>query len=74
MKTRGRIDPAPRRTLGGLDGYFFLSAVLLPLEPLTIRKSLVPQTGHFPSFALRPFFMVTSFMSSISRFSRHFTQ
>lgn len=53
--------------------YFF---DLLPLAPLvlSIRKSLVPQTGQVPSIAGRPFFIVTSFGSLISRFSRHLTQ
>ena len=35
--------------------------------------TVVPQTGHEPLAALRPFFIVTSWPSN-SRFALHFTQ
>ncbi|MEI9864052.1 MAG: hypothetical protein WDN00_05765 [Limisphaerales bacterium] len=34
----------------------------------------VPQTGHLPLMALRPFFMVSSTPSAISRLALHLTQ
>jgi hypothetical protein len=34
----------------------------------------VPQTAHLPLRALRPFFIVSSFASLISRLALHFTQ
>jgi hypothetical protein len=42
--------------------------------PAPIRKIAVPQTGHTPFVAGRPFFIVTSCGSLISRLARHFTQ
>src|SRR5437763_690830 len=41
---------------------------------LPMRVSLVPQTGHVPCVACRPFASVTCFGSLISRDSRHLTQ
>ena len=38
------------------------------------RATVVPQTGHFPTMARRPFFQVTSFPSLMSRLARHLTQ
>jgi hypothetical protein len=39
-----------------------------------ILNITVPQTGHFPLMALRPFFMVSSTPSAISRLALHLTQ
>lgn len=39
-----------------------------------ILKTLVPHTGHLPSSAGLPFFIVTFFVSIASRFALHFTQ
>lgn len=39
-----------------------------------IRNSFVPQSGHTPCMAGRPFFMVTSCALAISFFALHFTQ
>ena len=38
------------------------------------RYMRVPHTGHFPSVAGRPFFILTSLASAIMRSSRHFMQ
>ena len=42
--------------------------------PAPILKILVPQTGHAPSVAGRPFFMVICFAFLISRWALHFMQ
>jgi hypothetical protein len=39
-----------------------------------IRNTLVPQVGHVPLTAGRPFFSFTSLGSLISLFALHFTQ
>ena len=39
-----------------------------------IRNTLVPQVGHVPLTAGRPFFSFTSLGSLISVFALHFTQ
>jgi hypothetical protein len=39
-----------------------------------MRKTLVPQLGHMPFFALLPFFIVTDCSFVISTFFLHFTQ
>jgi len=43
-------------------------------DALPILNILVPQTGHLPSVAGLPFFMVMGAAFCISRFSRHFRQ
>ena len=47
-------------------------AEIYAAEP--ILNILVPHTGHFPSVAGRPFFIVIWTASLISRFALHFTQ
>jgi hypothetical protein len=42
--------------------------------PPKILNITVPQTGHLPLMALRPFFIVSSTPSAISRFALHLTQ
>src|SRR5262249_3957521 len=42
--------------------------------PPRILNMTVPQTGHLPLMALRPFFMTTSTDSAISFEALHFTQ
>ena len=39
-----------------------------------IRQRFVPQAGHFPFIARRPFLSVSSFPPCMSTFFRHFTQ
>src|SRR5476649_2097167 len=53
----------------GVDGAG--AGVALPPRILNIT---VPQTGHLPLMALRPFFIVSSTPSAISRFALHLTQ
>ena len=45
----------------------------LPLPP-KILNITVPQVGHLPLIALRPFFIVSSTASMISFFALHLTQ
>jgi hypothetical protein len=42
--------------------------------PPKILNMTVPQVGHLPLIALRPFFMVSSTASIISFFALHLTQ
>src|SRR5277367_2492057 len=42
--------------------------------PPKILNITVPQTGHLPLMALRPFFIVSSTPSAISRLALHLTQ
>jgi len=42
--------------------------------PPRILNITVPQVGHFPLMALRPFFIVSSTPSAISRLALHLTQ
>jgi hypothetical protein len=42
--------------------------------PPRILNITVPQVGHLPLMALRPFFIVSSMPSEISRFALHLTQ
>jgi Holliday junction DNA helicase RuvB len=59
--------PQPARPRSSEDGYFFAA-------PAPILKILVPHTGHEPSVAGRPFFMVICLASLISRWVLHFMQ
>lgn len=43
-------------------------------QAFPILNIFVPHTGHFPSVAGFPFFIVIAFASFISRRSRHFKQ
>ena len=45
-----------------------------PALPPKILNMTVPQVGHLPLMALRPFFVVTSIASEISFFALHLTQ
>jgi hypothetical protein len=45
----------------------------VPLPP-RILNITVPQVGHFPLIAFRPFFIVSSTASTISFLALHFTQ
>jgi hypothetical protein len=42
--------------------------------PPNILNITVPQTGHLPLMALRPFFITSSTPSAISRLALHLTQ
>jgi hypothetical protein len=42
--------------------------------PPRILNMTVPQTGHLPLIALRPFFIVSSTPAAISRLALHLTQ
>jgi hypothetical protein len=53
---------------GGLE---VAAGAALPPKILNIT---VPQTGHLPLIALRPFFIVSSTPSAISRLALHLTQ
>ena len=44
------------------------------IHELIMRYSPVPQVGHFPFMAERPFFIFTGLGSFISLFALHFTQ
>ena len=64
-----RID-GMHRGIGAPPGRTRRSYFLPPM----MRNSLVPQSGHTPCMAGRPFFMVTSCALAISFFALHFTQ
>src|SRR5512137_1325718 len=49
------------------------TAAALPLPP-RILNITVPQVGHLPLMALRPFFIVSSIPSTISFLALHLTQ
>ena len=57
---------------GGFTGSGALGAALA--FPPKILYIAVPQVGHLPLMALRPFFMISSFPSEISFFALHLTQ
>jgi len=59
---------------GGLTGSGALGAGAALALPPKILYITVPQVGHFPLIALRPFFVVTSIASVISFFALHLTQ
>jgi hypothetical protein len=48
--------------------------VLTEALPPKILYITVPQVGHLPFIAFRPFFVVTSTASEISLFALHLTQ
>ena len=65
LDARKRIPPIRSGRYGGGPPYFF---------PPMMRNNFVPQSGHTPWMAGRPFFIVTSCALAISFFALHFTQ
>jgi len=59
---------------GGLTGSGAFAAGAALAFPPKILYITVPQVGHLPLMAFRPFFVVTSIASVISFFALHLTQ
>lgn len=59
-------------TEGGVAGAAAAGAAAAALPK--ILNMTVPQVGHLPLMALRPFFMVSSTPSAMSFFALHLTQ
>ncbi len=55
-------------------GQIWESDLCVCYDALPMRNILVPQVGHTPWVAGRPFFMVIDWVSFISRCDRHLTQ
>jgi hypothetical protein len=55
-------------------GVDLASGALGAALPPSILNMTVPQVGHLPLIALRPFFMTTSTVSAISLLALHLTQ
>ena len=67
---------APLVRLGAPPEISLLTLRDAPLAPgsFPIRKIALPQSGHLPRIASRPFFVFTAFGSAICTFLRSFTQ
>jgi len=67
----GGVDEA-----GGLEGVDGVDGVEggVTAFPPKILNMTVPQVGHFPLIALRPFFITSSTPLAISFFALHLTQ
>jgi hypothetical protein len=58
----------------GLDGFAGSAVAAAATLPPKILNITVPQVGHLPLMAFRPFFIVSSTPSTISFFALHLTQ
>src|ERR1051326_4059408 len=71
MMTYASCSAIGQAGAGGLAGSETAAGVALPPKILYMT---VPQVGHFPLMALRPFLVVTSTPSTISFLALHLTQ